>query len=147
MGVRTFALVAVLLLPVGVAAEMTCVQVEHNIPWYAQAECSDKEPVKGTISGTWKVQPGDQTCYAKMQEAMRQMDFYLVRKPASLWSGKPSYEIGNGPADEIFRVFRNEHKDVELKWINTEPEVEKMILRVITEPVGISDTLQTDLPL
>lgn len=56
-------------------------------------------------------------------------------------------QIGQAFADEIFRVFKNEHKDVQLRWINTDREVDKMILRVMTEPAGTSDTSQTDLPL
>lgn len=53
-------------------------------------------------------------------------------------------QIGQAFADEIFRVFRNEHPEIRLFWINAEPEVEKMILRAIAEP---SVNAQADLPL
>jgi hypothetical protein len=52
-------------------------------------------------------------------------------------------EIGQAFADEIFRVFRNEHKEVALKWVNTTPQVEKMILRAWS---NIQDQ-QPELPL
>lgn len=52
-------------------------------------------------------------------------------------------QIGQAFADEIFRVFRNEHKDLRLSWIHADPEVEKMIRRALANP---SDSAQTDLP-
>jgi DNA-binding transcriptional ArsR family regulator len=38
--------------------------------------------------------------------------------------------IGQAFADEIFRVFRRSHPEVELRWVNANREVENMILRV-----------------
>jgi len=38
--------------------------------------------------------------------------------------------IGQAFADQIFRVFRNEHPDINLVRINTNDDVEKMIQRV-----------------
>lgn len=38
--------------------------------------------------------------------------------------------IGQAFADEVFRVFQNEHPDVELLPVNTEADVQKMISRV-----------------
>ena len=40
--------------------------------------------------------------------------------------------IGQGFADELFRVFAGRHPDVRLKPINTSPEVAKMIRRVVS---------------
>jgi anti-sigma regulatory factor (Ser/Thr protein kinase)/biotin operon repressor len=39
--------------------------------------------------------------------------------------------IGQAFADEVFRVFRNSHPDVELTWINTSDEVKRMISRAL----------------
>jgi len=36
--------------------------------------------------------------------------------------------IGQAFADEVFRVFRNQHPEVNLTWMNTNPSVESMIL-------------------
>lgn len=47
-------------------------------------------------------------------------------------------EIGQAFADEIFRVFRNSHPDIEIFAINTEPPVEMMIKRAM----GASDNDQ-----
>ena len=38
-------------------------------------------------------------------------------------------EIGQAFADEIFRVFKNEHPGIEIIWIRANDEVEKMIRR------------------
>jgi len=38
--------------------------------------------------------------------------------------------IGQAFADQIFRVFRNEHPDINLVRINTNDDVEKMVHRV-----------------
>jgi len=38
--------------------------------------------------------------------------------------------IGQAFADQIFRVFRNEHTDIKLVRINTNDDVEKMVHRV-----------------
>ncbi len=38
--------------------------------------------------------------------------------------------IGQGFADQIFRVFRNAHPDINLIWINANNDIEKMIRRV-----------------
>lgn len=40
--------------------------------------------------------------------------------------------IGHAFADEIFRVFRNAHPDVNIRWMRANPEVERMILRAYT---------------
>ncbi|HPM76549.1 MAG TPA: DUF4325 domain-containing protein [bacterium] len=40
--------------------------------------------------------------------------------------------IGQAFADEIFRVFANEHPQIALRWINSNDEIEKMIRRVTT---------------
>ncbi|HPQ69080.1 MAG TPA: DUF4325 domain-containing protein [bacterium] len=40
--------------------------------------------------------------------------------------------IGQAFADEIFRVFANEHPQIKLDWINTNDEIEKMIRRIKT---------------
>lgn len=40
-------------------------------------------------------------------------------------------EIGQAFADEIFRVFRNEHPSIVLAPVNTTPEVDKMIRRAM----------------
>lgn len=39
--------------------------------------------------------------------------------------------IGQAFADEIFRVFKNNHPDINIVWIRTNEDVEKMIKRVI----------------
>jgi anti-sigma regulatory factor (Ser/Thr protein kinase)/predicted transcriptional regulator len=44
--------------------------------------------------------------------------------------------IGQAFADEIFRVFKNEHPDIEIVWVNTSKEVENMIKRTITGSPG-----------
>ncbi len=44
--------------------------------------------------------------------------------------------IGQSFADEIFRVYRHEHPAVHIIWINTEPDVEKMISRVMANDMG-----------
>jgi DNA-binding MarR family transcriptional regulator len=54
-------------------------------------------------------------------------------------------EIGQAFADEIFRVFANEHKEVHLKWVNTTEDVDKMILRAMTTTTEEID--QPELPL
>jgi hypothetical protein len=35
--------------------------------------------------------------------------------------------IGQGFADEVFRVFANQHPDTVIRYVNANPEVEKMI--------------------
>ncbi len=40
-------------------------------------------------------------------------------------------QIGQAFADEVFRVFANEHPHLELSWIGTNDQVEKMILRAV----------------
>lgn len=40
-------------------------------------------------------------------------------------------EIGQAFADQVFRVFQNEHPEVKLFAVNVEPYVEKMISRII----------------
>lgn len=37
--------------------------------------------------------------------------------------------IGQAFADEVFRVFRNQHPEIEIVYVNAQPEVEKMIRR------------------
>ena len=37
--------------------------------------------------------------------------------------------IGQGFADEIFRIFRENHPDINIHWVNTNKNVEKMIRR------------------
>jgi anti-sigma regulatory factor (Ser/Thr protein kinase) len=44
-------------------------------------------------------------------------------------------QIGQGFADEIFRVFKNEHPNIDLIAINAGPEVEKMIKHVTSGEV------------
>ena len=39
--------------------------------------------------------------------------------------------IGQAFADEVFRVFRNAHPEVDLKWINANQKVERMITRAL----------------
>jgi len=39
--------------------------------------------------------------------------------------------VGQAFADEIFRVFKNEHPDIEIVWIRASNEVENMIKRVL----------------
>jgi len=51
--------------------------------------------------------------------------------------------IGQAFADEIFRVFRHEHPDVELLHINTNSAVKRMILRVLQAPTS-GEEIQTD---
>jgi len=41
-------------------------------------------------------------------------------------------EIGQGFADEVFRVFKNSHPDIKLFAINTTPEIDRMIRHVET---------------
>ena len=40
--------------------------------------------------------------------------------------------IGRAFADEVFRVFNNRHKDIQLYFINAEPDVGKIILRSLS---------------
>lgn len=40
-------------------------------------------------------------------------------------------KIGQAFADQVFRVFPNEHPDVKIVWVNTNKEIENMISRVI----------------
>ncbi|MEK7869336.1 MAG: STAS-like domain-containing protein, partial [Nitrospirota bacterium] len=42
-------------------------------------------------------------------------------------------DIGQAFADEIFRVFKNEHPSVRLIPVKTSPEVQRMIKRVMSE--------------
>lgn len=45
--------------------------------------------------------------------------------------------IGQAFADEVFRVYNNQHPDIQLHFINVDPEVEKMIIRSLAvEPAG-----------
>lgn len=44
--------------------------------------------------------------------------------------------IGQGFADEVFRVFKNAHPEVEVLYTGANPEVEKMILRAKATHVG-----------
>jgi 23S rRNA pseudoU1915 N3-methylase RlmH len=41
--------------------------------------------------------------------------------------------IGQAFADEIFRVFKNEHPDIEIIWLHASKQVEKMIKRVTAD--------------
>ncbi len=41
--------------------------------------------------------------------------------------------IGPAFADQIFRIFKNAHPDIELVWINAGPDVEKMILKALAD--------------
>lgn len=41
--------------------------------------------------------------------------------------------IGPAFADQIFRVFKNAHPDIELVWVNAGPDVEKMILKALAD--------------
>jgi hypothetical protein len=41
--------------------------------------------------------------------------------------------VGQSFADEIFRVFKNQHPDIELTRVNTSKEVEQMIRRATSE--------------
>jgi uncharacterized protein (DUF1330 family) len=38
-------------------------------------------------------------------------------------------EIGQAFADEVFRVFRNQHPDVAISHVNASPDVQRMIRR------------------
>ncbi|OJI06416.1 hypothetical protein BK004_03685 [bacterium CG10_46_32] len=40
--------------------------------------------------------------------------------------------VGQSFVDEVFRVFQNEHPDIEIKYVNTNKEVESMIKRGLT---------------
>ena len=40
--------------------------------------------------------------------------------------------IGQAFADEVFRVFNNNHPDIQLYFIKTNDDVEKMIVRALT---------------
>jgi len=44
--------------------------------------------------------------------------------------------IGQAFADEVFRVFKDAHPDVELTWINTSKEVKRMISRALGRGAG-----------
>jgi virulence-associated protein VapD len=50
-------------------------------------------------------------------------------------------EIGQGFADEIFRVFQNEHPSIRLISVNENPEVARMIRKALTHEG------QTELPI
>jgi len=54
--------------------------------------------------------------------------------------------IGQAFADEIFRVFKNQHPDIHLVWINANPDVEKMILRGKGTRTEEAPSRPTDLP-
>ena len=54
--------------------------------------------------------------------------------------------IGQGFADEIFRVFRNAHPDVHLKWVHASIDVENMILRAM-HSIMEQEQQQRELPL
>lgn len=45
--------------------------------------------------------------------------------------------IGQAFADEIFRVFKNSHPDIEIIWINTNDDIKKMINRPISMSADI----------
>jgi hypothetical protein len=47
--------------------------------------------------------------------------------------------IGPAFADEIFRVYKNEHPNAELSFINASGEVTKMINRVHSSAQGLND--------
>ena len=44
--------------------------------------------------------------------------------------------IGQSFADEIFRVYKNEHPALRILWVSTEPDFKKMILRVKANDTG-----------
>lgn len=50
--------------------------------------------------------------------------------------------IGQAFADEVFRVFKQAHPQVNVRWINGSPEVDRMILRAISNV----DQSQLELP-
>lgn len=52
--------------------------------------------------------------------------------------------IGPAFADEIFRVFRNEHEAAHLRWTNVDRDVDKMIRRAMIKPGDHSAVGQTD---
>lgn len=52
--------------------------------------------------------------------------------------------IGQAFADEIFRVFKNDHPEIEIVWIRANKEVENMIKRVIA---GMPDDNQMKLKM
>jgi len=54
--------------------------------------------------------------------------------------------IGQAFADEIFRVFRNAHPEVHLKWNHASPDVESMILRATSSTIA-EEQQQPELPL
>jgi anti-sigma regulatory factor (Ser/Thr protein kinase) len=49
--------------------------------------------------------------------------------------------IGQAFADEIFRIYRKSHPDVHLSWVNTGPDIVKMIRHVTTERDGEQESL------
>jgi hypothetical protein len=46
--------------------------------------------------------------------------------------------VGQAFADEIFRVFQQEHPGAHLTWVNAKPEVDEMILRAKSHDEGPS---------
>jgi anti-sigma regulatory factor (Ser/Thr protein kinase) len=51
-------------------------------------------------------------------------------------------EIGQGFADEIFRVFKNQHPDISLIAIRTTPEIDKMIRHVQSAEPTTPETIK-----
>lgn len=52
--------------------------------------------------------------------------------------------IGQAFADEIFRVYKNERPDIDIIWVNTSNDIEKMIKRVMSNSVD-DNQLKLDL--
>ena len=40
--------------------------------------------------------------------------------------------IGQAFADEVFRVFQNNHPNTLLRWVNVNKDIEKMIMHVLS---------------
>jgi hypothetical protein len=70
---------------------------------------------------------GDQNPMARSQARSLLMRFEKFKEVILDFKGIES--IGPAFADEIFRVFANEHPEISLAYVSANEEVEKMILR------------------
>jgi hypothetical protein len=84
-------------------------------------------PFDKTIIPVRLIQFGDEALIARSQAKRLLMQLDRVR--SVIFDFKGVHEIGSSFADEVFRVFQNEHPQIEIVEINTNEQVQKMINR------------------
>jgi hypothetical protein len=84
-----------------------------------------------TIIPVYLAQYGDENLISRSQAKRLLARFERFKEVVLDFKGISG--IGQAFADEIFRVFRESHPDVRLRWINAGKSVERMILRAHTD--------------